>query len=85
MRVRGNIMKKRKKSRETMGERLKRLRRAAGLSQTGLARAAKISVGNIRQWERNRRLPSLEGFIALADGLGISLDELAGRDVPARK
>jgi transcriptional regulator with XRE-family HTH domain len=71
--------------RETMGERLKRLRAAVGLSQAGLARAANISVYTLMQWEQDRRLPSWEGAVALADGLGVSLDELAGRVPPAKR
>jgi transcriptional regulator with XRE-family HTH domain len=71
---------------ETMGERLKRLREAAGLSQPQLAQATGVPVGSLRQWEQDRRLPSLQGFITVADGLGVSLDELAGRtgDSPGR-
>jgi transcriptional regulator with XRE-family HTH domain len=68
-----------------MGPRLKRLREAAGMSQPQLAEAARIPVGTLRQWEQGRRLPSLEGFIAVADGLGVSLDELAGRDAARHK
>jgi transcriptional regulator with XRE-family HTH domain len=66
---------------ETMGERIKRLRAAAGLTQETLAEAAGVPVWTLRGWEQDRRTPSLEGFIALADGLGVSLDELAGRSV----
>ena len=62
-----------------MGKRMQRLREAAGLSQPKLAEAAGVPVGTLRQWEQDRRLPSLEGFIRLANGLGVSLDELAGR------
>jgi transcriptional regulator with XRE-family HTH domain len=67
---------------DALGEHLKRLREAAGLSQPQLAQAAGVPVGTLRQWEQGRRLPSLEGFIALAAGLGVSLDELAGREAP---
>jgi transcriptional regulator with XRE-family HTH domain len=70
---------------ETMGEHLVRLRRAAGLSQPKLAKAAGIPLSTLRQWEQGRRLPSWEGAIALADGLGCTLDELAGREPVARK
>jgi transcriptional regulator with XRE-family HTH domain len=70
---------------ETMGGRIKRLRKAAGMSQPQLADASGVPVGTLREWEQDRRLPSWEGAVALADGLGISLDELAGREPPAKK
>jgi transcriptional regulator with XRE-family HTH domain len=70
---------------EDMGERLKRLRERAGLTQPQMAEAAGVPVSTLRQWEQGRRLPSLEGFIALADGLGVTLDELAGRGPRGRK
>ncbi len=68
-----------------MGERLKRLRQAAGMSQPQLALAAGVPVGTLREWEQGRRLPSLRGFIAVARGLGVSLDELAGIDAATKK
>jgi transcriptional regulator with XRE-family HTH domain len=64
---------------DRLGEHWKRLREAAGLSQPQLAKVAGVPVGTLRQWEQCRRLPSLEGFFDLARGLGVSLDELAGR------
>jgi transcriptional regulator with XRE-family HTH domain len=68
-----------------MGERLKRLRLAAGLSQNRLARAAGIPVTTLVQWEWGRRRMSLEGFLALAPALGCTLDELAGLTPPKGK
>jgi DNA-binding XRE family transcriptional regulator len=70
---------------EGMGGRIKRLREAAGMSQPQLAKAAGVPLTTLRQWEQNRRLPSWEWAVALADGLGCSLDELAGRETPPRK
>jgi transcriptional regulator with XRE-family HTH domain len=70
---------------ETMGERLKRLREAAGMSQPRLAEASGVPVGTLRQWEQDRRLPSWEGAVALADGLDVTLDELAGRKPTKRR
>jgi transcriptional regulator with XRE-family HTH domain len=70
---------------ETLGRRMKRMREAARMSQPQLAEAACVPVSTLRQWEQGRRLPSLEGFFAIGDGLGVSLDELAGRDVRRSK
>jgi transcriptional regulator with XRE-family HTH domain len=62
-----------------MAIRLQRLREAAGLSQSQLARRAGVPVGTLQGWEQARRLPRLEAAVRLADALGISLDELVGR------
>jgi transcriptional regulator with XRE-family HTH domain len=68
-----------------MGKRLKRLREAAGMSQPQLARAAGVNVTTLRQWEWDRRRMSLEGFLALAPALGVTLDELAGLEPKPKK
>jgi transcriptional regulator with XRE-family HTH domain len=62
---------------ETMGDRLKKLREEAGLSQPKLAKAAGIPVGTIRNWEQNLRVPRLDTAFRVAKALGISLDLLA--------
>ena len=58
---------------------MQRIRLAKGLSQTQLARAAQVPVGTLRNWERGRRTPLLDTAARVADALGVSLDELAGR------
>jgi transcriptional regulator with XRE-family HTH domain len=61
-----------------MGERFKRLRRAAGLSQSQLAKAAGVPIGSLRQWEYGIRTPLLDAAARVAMALGVSLDDLAG-------
>lgn len=61
-----------------MGERLKRLRQAVGLSQPQLAKAAQVPLMTLRNWEQNRRIPRLDAAMSLARALGVTLDELAG-------
>src|SRR5437763_842363 len=63
---------------ETMGQRLQRLRQAAGFSQPRLAAAAAVRVSSLRNWEQGRRLPQLDAAARLAKALGITLGELAG-------
>jgi transcriptional regulator with XRE-family HTH domain len=63
---------------ETMGQRLQRLRQAAGMSQPALAQAAKVPLGTLRNWEQGRRIPALDAAARLAQAMGVSLDELAG-------
>jgi transcriptional regulator with XRE-family HTH domain len=68
-----------------MAVRLKRLREAAGLSQAALAKAAGVPVGTLRGWEYARRTPLLDAAARVADALGCTLDELAGRTPPAKR
>jgi transcriptional regulator with XRE-family HTH domain len=65
-------------ARETTGERIQRLRKAAGLSQSGLAKATGIPVSTIKNWEQGRRSPLLDTAGRVAGALNVSLDELTG-------
>jgi transcriptional regulator with XRE-family HTH domain len=65
-----------------MGERLQRLRKAAGMSQSQLARAAAVPLGSLKNWEQDRRVPLLDTAARVASALRVSLDELAGRAAP---
>lgn len=62
-----------------MGERMRRLRERSGLSQPQAAERAGIPVGTLRGWEQDRRQPLLDAAARLADAIGCTLDELAGR------
>jgi transcriptional regulator with XRE-family HTH domain len=68
-----------------MGQKLSELRRRAGLTQEGLARAAGVGTDAVRKWERGKRTPSFEMATKLAEALDVSLDELAGIGPPPRK
>jgi transcriptional regulator with XRE-family HTH domain len=65
-------------SKETIGQRLQRLRLESGFSQSELAKASMVPIGTIRNIEYDRRNPSLEIAGKLAKALGVSLDILAG-------
>ena len=66
-----------------MGQRLQSLRREKGFTQASLAEAAGISRRTLEAWEQGKRTMLFEGAVKLADALGVSLDELAGRTWPA--
>jgi transcriptional regulator with XRE-family HTH domain len=68
-----------------MGQRLRELRRRAGLTQEALARRIDVSGDTVRKWERGKRTPILDTAARLCDALGCSLDELAGRVPLAKK
>jgi transcriptional regulator with XRE-family HTH domain len=70
---------------KAMGERFKRLREAAGLSQSELARASGVPLKSYQQWEQGRRTPLLDAAARVARALKVPLDELAPGESPARK
>ncbi|WP_083122541.1 helix-turn-helix domain-containing protein [Megasphaera sp. DISK 18] len=62
-----------------LGDKLKKLREKKGLMQRDVCLALKIEQSTLANYENNRRIPSLDVLIALADYYGTSLDYLAGR------
>jgi transcriptional regulator with XRE-family HTH domain len=65
-----------------MGQKLKELRTAALMTQQELAKAARVGLGTIRNWEQDRRVPLLTIAARVADALGVSLDEMIERSPP---
>jgi len=64
------------------GERLAELRRSAGLSQLALSKATGISRRMIAHYEGRAALPLGHVLTALANALGMSVDELVGSKAP---
>jgi transcriptional regulator with XRE-family HTH domain len=64
------------KGKETMGQRLQRLRQAARLTQAELARRAGVPLRSLLNWEQDRRQPRLDAVVDLARLLGVPLEEL---------
>jgi transcriptional regulator with XRE-family HTH domain len=62
---------------ETLGQRLQRLRKAAKLTQEQLAERSGQSFGNLKNWERDYRTPGLWAALQLARALGVPMEELA--------
>lgn len=60
-------------------QRLKQLRTARTLTQTCLAELLAISPRVYSRWETGDVTPHFDTIVRLADTLGVSLDELAGR------
>jgi transcriptional regulator with XRE-family HTH domain len=64
-----------------LGKRIKNLRKKAGLSQDGLARAAGIPYSTYLKIENGTSPnPSIQAVINIAEALGVSIDSLVGRD-----
>src|SRR5215469_10948296 len=69
----------------SFGDLLRSLRTAAGLTQEGLAEAARVSYRSISDLERGvSRFPRRETARLLADALGLSGDDRAGFEAAAR-
>lgn len=56
------------------------LRKEAGLTQKQVAAAAKTSEAEVCLIERGKRNPSLNVARRLADALGVTVDELIGKE-----
>ena len=60
-------------------ERIKELRKEAGLTQEQLGNVIDVSKFSVHLYEKGTNFPDLKGFIALADYFDVSMDYLAGR------
>jgi len=63
---------------ESFGQRLRRLRKAQGLTQTELGTRIDVSMRAICSYERDECEPTVELIVALSKSLGVSLDEMTG-------
>jgi transcriptional regulator with XRE-family HTH domain len=72
---------------EGFAERLRQLRQEAGLTIQALADKAGLHREGVAQLERNRRQPTWETVIALADALDISTEEfrVEAKTTPAKR
>ena len=61
---------------ESFGERLKTLRKKAGLTQEELADRSGFSIATIRRWEWGERIPRVDDIKKIARALGVSVDDL---------
>lgn len=62
-----------------IGERLKSLRKAKGVTQKSIAYSVSITEVSYQRYEYGTVCPSLDTLIALADFFDVSLDYLVGR------
>ncbi len=65
---------------ETFGARFARLRKAKGLTQEQIAEKVNISYQSVSKWENDITSPDISLLVTLSEILGVSLDELMGRD-----
>lgn len=59
-------------------ENLRRLREAAGLTQTEMAKLAGVPFRSYQNWEIGTREPRIDALSSLAKACGVPVDELLG-------
>ena len=64
--------------RRIFGERLKQLRKDAGIGQNQLAEQLQLSNASISYWETGKQSPTAEAVFRLAVFFGVSADYLLG-------
>ena len=68
---------------ETFGQRLQRLRKNANLTQEDVATKLNITAQAVSKWENDVSAPDISVLVELSDILGVTLDELLGKETPA--
>lgn len=65
---------------ETFGKRFQRLRKEKGLTQQDIADNVGITFQSVSKWEQDINLPDVNALLTLSDILGVSVDELLGKE-----
>ena len=66
-----------------VGKRITEGRRAKGMTQMALADALGISYQAVSSWENGRTMPDISKLPEISELLGISVDEILGKEAPA--
>jgi len=61
-----------------IGNRIVRCRKERGMSRVDLSRSLKVARDRLAKWERGANPPPIGMLLALAQQLGVSVDELLG-------
>ena len=76
----GEVRKEKAETRRSLGEVLKEHRVRCKMTQEFVAESLGVSRQAVSKWETGESLPDLYKLAALADELGVSTDELCGRE-----
>lgn len=61
---------------ETIGQRIKRLRKAKGLKPAAFARLVNVSQTTVGRWEAGQAVPSTASVHRICEVLGVSMEQL---------
>jgi transcriptional regulator with XRE-family HTH domain len=70
---------------ETLGQRLRHLRRAADVTQERLAAQTGLAVSSIRNWEQDHRTPNVFALLKIARALGLRMEDFVDGAVHSKK
>ena len=70
---------------DTFGQRFSRLRKQRGLTQEELGEKFGISGQAVSKWENDASMPDISILPELSDVLGVSLNELLGKEEPTAR
>ena len=70
---------------ETLGERIRAARQAAGLSQEKLAERLGLTRQAVTKWETGQSAPSTENLLRLAEVLGVPVTALLDASAPEQQ
>ena len=70
----------------TLGEKIKELRTARGMTQEQLADAVYVTRAAVSKWETGKGYPAIDSLKLIAELFGVSIDELiSGDDVRLKR
>lgn len=61
---------------ETIGERIRKVRIKAGLSQTKFAKAVYVTKKTVYRWEKDKSVPYAHDIKHISERFGVSCDDL---------
>ena len=67
---------------ETFGQRFSRYRKAKGFTQDDIANKVNVSSQAVSKWENDINMPDVGILLNLGEILGVSTDELLGKEMP---
>ena len=70
-------------AKETLGQRIARLRKEKELTQNDIAEKLNVTYQAVSKWENDQASPDVDILIELSNIFDISLDELLGKEKPA--
>jgi transcriptional regulator with XRE-family HTH domain len=73
-----------KKTNGCIGTNIRLFRKQKGLTQVELAQKINCSQAIVTAYENNRKKPAIDTLSNLADSLGVTIDQIVGKEAPSK-